>query len=174
MCLILDTNSLAATLNPKDLRHADFLPVYNWIVNGKGKIVYGGSQIKKEYKACQKYFRMLMNLEKRNKIVLLCDTAVDREQKILKDKKSHRDFNDSHLLAMVIVSGVRIVCTAESRAIPFLKDRNLYPAPIKKPKIYSKANNSTLLIDSNIARICMPCVEKKSIITFHKGDTKHA
>ncbi len=161
MCLILDANCLAATFNPEDSRHADFLPVCNWIVKGKGKIVYGGSQIQKEYKACQKYLHMLMNLEKRNKIVLLCDAAVDREQKVLKDKKSHRDFDDSHLLAMVIVSGVRIVCTAESRAIPFLKDRNLYPAHIKKPKIYSKAKNVTLLIDSNIAKICRSCVEKK-------------
>ncbi|MBN1601223.1 MAG: hypothetical protein JW915_06420 [Chitinispirillaceae bacterium] len=157
MCLIIDANALAATLNSDDAKHSIFLPLIKWIAKGKGKIVYGGSQIKKEYKACYKYLRMLKYLEQNGKIVFLPDDEVDKVQEDLKSRKTHRDFDDSHLLAMVIVSEVRIVCTLELRAIPFLKDKTLYPTQIKIPKIYSKASNKSLLVDDNIANICLPC-----------------
>ncbi len=45
MCIVIDTNAFHAVFNPISQKHGDFRPVLEWIVHGRGKIVYGGDQI---------------------------------------------------------------------------------------------------------------------------------
>ncbi len=49
MCIIIDANALPSVLK----REPELCPVFNWINEGKGKIVYGGTKYKEELKKCQ-------------------------------------------------------------------------------------------------------------------------
>jgi predicted nucleic acid-binding protein len=154
MCIIIDINVFADVFNKKSTFHIEFTPVQEWILKGKGKIVYGGSRYKKELRLAVKYFRLLVELEKINKTVKLDDSEVDKKEWEVAKTKKHRDFNDEHLVAMVLASGCRLVCTKDSSAMPFIKDHIFYTGAGKRPKIYSGKKNKDLLNDSNIAPIC--------------------
>jgi hypothetical protein len=156
MCVIIDTCTLSKVFNPEDALHPDFAPVLDWIVNGCGKIIFGGSKYRTELERANRYRKILGEFKRARKAVKLDDEIVDATQKKLEEKVVHRDFDDPHLVAMVIHSGCRIVCTCERRAIPFLRRPDLYPSPVKRPKIYTNPRNSTLLCSHNIAEICSP------------------
>jgi hypothetical protein len=48
MCIIIDADTLGLVFNPETKEHKKFKPVLEWINNGKGKIVYGGTKYEKE------------------------------------------------------------------------------------------------------------------------------
>jgi hypothetical protein len=60
MCIIIDANTFAAIFDPINKGHIDFKPVYDWIVFGRGKIVYGGKKYKSEVKNVSKYFGLFV------------------------------------------------------------------------------------------------------------------
>jgi len=155
MCIIIDTNALSAVFNPADRSHPEFEPVSNWILAGKGKIVYGGTKYTHELGKMGKYLPFFVELQKKNKLVRVDDVRVDGREKEIKKMKQHSGFNDEHLIAIVIESGCRLVCTEDKASLPFIKDPVFYPKNCKRPKIYSgKKQNKELLADCNIAPIC--------------------
>lgn len=159
MCLIIDTNTIPACFSKDDERHEDFLPVLKWVIEGKGAILYGGTKFKHEISLLRRYVGILGELKKVNKFIEINDVEVDRIQEEVIGKSSSSDFDDPHLVALVIRSGCKIVCTADKRAIPHLKNKDLYPRSNLRPKIYKSASNSDLLTDRNIVDACRPCVE---------------
>jgi predicted nucleic acid-binding protein len=154
MCIIIDTNVFGDVFNKESKSHLEFEPVINWILYGKGKIVYGGAKYKNELRRAKKYLKILVEFEKMNKVVRVDDEKIDDREKEIKKTNRHRDFNDEHIIAIVIVSGCVLVCTKDSSAVPFIKDPSFYPKSCKKPKIYSGKRNKNLLADCNIAPIC--------------------
>ena len=44
MCIIVDTNCFAPVFDRKSEKHNQFAPVLEWIISGKGKLIYGGSK----------------------------------------------------------------------------------------------------------------------------------
>lgn len=44
MAIIIDANCLARVFDKTNIEHDEFVPVFDWIVNGKGKLIYGGSK----------------------------------------------------------------------------------------------------------------------------------
>jgi predicted nucleic acid-binding protein len=161
MCIIIDTNVLADVFEKGSKFHSEFEPVYDWINDGKGKIVLGGSKYANELDRTRKYLKILGEFERKNKIVRVNNEKVDAREKEIEKKKRHTDFNDAHLIAIVIESGCMLVCTKDSASVPFIKDKAFYPKSCKKPKIYSGKRNKNLLVDCNIAPICKE-KEKKS------------
>ncbi len=79
---------------------------------------------------------------------------IDTREKEIKEKNRHRDFNDEHIIAIVIVSGCMLICTKDEKAFRFIKDPSFYPKHCKRPKIYLTKRNKNLLADCNIAPIC--------------------
>jgi predicted nucleic acid-binding protein len=154
MCIIIDTNVFGDIFNKESKLHDRFEPVLNWILHGKGKIVYGGTKYIAELGKTPKYQKLFNELQKKRKTVKVADDMVDHREKEIKKIKQHSDFNDAHLIAIVIESGCRLVCTKDSRAVPFIKDRVFYPKFSKRPKIYWGKHNEDLLTDCNIAPIC--------------------
>lgn len=154
MCIIIDTNALGDVFNKESLFHHEFEPVKNWILHGKGKIVYGGSKYKNELKSAGKYLKLLVEFSKMNKVVRINDEKVDERENEIKKNNRHCNFNDEHLIAIVIGSGCMLICTKDSSAVPFIKDSLYYPKSCKRPKIYSGKRNKNLLTDCNIAPIC--------------------
>lgn len=165
MCLILDTNAFGLFFESTNKQHDDFKPALDWVVRGKGKLVYGGNKYKEEMKTASKYLRFFSNLERAGKLVKLDDDRVNLAQYNVESLETCKDFDDPHLIAIVLESNCRIVCTKDSRAMPYLKNQKFFSGAVKKPKIYSSKKNANLLVDQNISEICRPCVKlsKKKI-----------
>jgi predicted nucleic acid-binding protein len=157
MCIVLDTCAFSPVFNSTDKRHKEYMPVLNWVVCGKGKLVYGGKQYKDELRRSPKYFKLFANLERAGKLVQLCDKNVDEWQKMVRDIEPNKDFDDPHLIAIILESKCKLICTDDKRAIPYLTDLRFYINNVKRPKIYKSSKNTSLLNDRYIADICKPC-----------------
>ena len=68
MCIIVDSNTLAAVLNPTDSEHRQFKPVLDHINSGKSKMIFGGSRFEGEVRKLPKYIKILAEMRKANKI----------------------------------------------------------------------------------------------------------
>jgi hypothetical protein len=156
MCIVIDANTFAPVFDTRNQRHDEFKPVHDWIFVGKGKIVYGGTKYKEELRRAARYLKIFIELQKARKVVEVNDQDVDAKQAELEELITHKDFDDPHLIAIVIVSGVKLICSDDARAYPFIKDNTLYPRNIDRPRIYSRSSNQDLLTDANIADICKP------------------
>ena len=156
MCIVIDINFLSPLFNATDNEHNEFKPLLEWIIFGKGKLVYGGKKYKEELRETKKYFGLLIQLKKAGKIVEVDDEKVDQHQIKLSETEKHPDFDDPHLIAIIIVSGCKLICSLDKRAYVFIKNKDLYPAHFEKPKIYKGKSNAKLLSDKNIAAVCHP------------------
>lgn len=171
MCIVIDTNTWASVLDTASADHLAFKPVHDWIFGegGKGKIIYGGSTYINE--TPPKYRKLLKYFTDMGKAKGVSSDAVDFHETALKQKIQHPDFDDPHIVAIIIVSKCKLICTNEKRAIPFFKDKKgvLYPKRFHKPKIYHAALNRDLLIDKNMAAICLPAIKlnksKSKVVT---------
>ena len=153
MCAIIDNCAFSQVFNEADKNHKKFKPVNDWIVSGSGKFVYGGTKYIEQLKQGRRA-RLVAELSRRGKVVRLPTEEVDAVAAKLKEKVPDRDFDDEHIVAIAIVSKCRIVCTGDKRSHPYIKRRDLYPKPMKPPKIYQSARNSELCCPQNIAKIC--------------------
>lgn len=153
MCIVIDINTLHLVFTGAE---TDFTPVRDWIIHDKGKVVIGGSKFSAELLRAGKYLKIFGELKKRRKLV-----SIDNEKVNLKEEEIKHNVpakcNDAHIIAIISVSGCKLVCSVDSSSYPFLKQRNLYPTG-GVPKIYSRKGNSDLLNDQNIADCCKPTV----------------
>jgi hypothetical protein len=155
--MVLDTCAFGPFFNRDNKDHADFHPAFDWVISKKGKLVYGGTKYMNELKAAKKFISLFAQLERAGKLVILNREEVDATQDLVEEMESSPDFDDPHLIAIVIVSKCRIVCTRDARAIPFLKERKFYKGRMKRPLIYTSRTNAPLLCDRFIAEVCQPC-----------------
>lgn len=151
MCIIIDTNSLSYVFNKENNRHSEFEPVLNWIMFGKGKIVYGGTTYEKELAKATSFLKLFVELSRNNKVIIVDKKKVDQKEKGLIPHVKNRDFDDPHIVAIVIISGVHLVCTGDKRAIPFITNRIFYTKG-KPPKVYSSSKCKNLLCNKNIPK----------------------
>jgi predicted nucleic acid-binding protein len=161
MCIIIDTNTWAEVFDASAKEHNEFKPVLDWIAgeNGIGRIVCGGTTYRNEIP--KKYLRLFKLYNDRRKTIMVNDEDVDAKEAELKAILEHRDFDDPHIVALVFVSGCRLVCTQDDRAIPFITGKHqeakkFYPKRFIKPKIYRSSKNADLLIEKNIPKQYLP------------------
>lgn len=150
MCIIIDACTIPLVFNNDD---PDFSPVYDWLFNGSGKMVFGGSIYSKELSKLGRYIGLIQELSRINKVVVVNKGSVDICEKRIKKIEPKRDFDDSHIVAIVEESGCRIVCTKDARSDKYLKDKRFYDKS-KKPSIYRSKKHSKLLSCKNIVAIC--------------------
>jgi hypothetical protein len=153
--VILDVNSLPAIFDRSNAKHSEFKPVYDSIMTGLGIVVFGGATYLTELKAMPRYLVLLAQLEKKRKVLKVNDAAVDVEEKRVAALCTDVDFDDPHLVAIVIVGRCRLVCTCDRRAVPYLKMAAFYPLPRDRPKVYSGARNAGLLNDRRLVQKCL-------------------
>lgn len=123
MCLIIDACCIANVFDVTNKNHGDFSPVYSWVCKGPGKIIYGGNKYKEELKQCKRYLPILVELSRQGRVVLLDDEAVNTEEELVKQRETDPDFDDPHLIAIVIISKCRVICTNDRRAHKFIKKK---------------------------------------------------
>jgi len=157
MCIIVDTNTFSSVFDKTSLNHSEFAPVLEWVIEGEGKIVFGGTKYKAELKEAKKFLRFIGQLNRSRKVVQLEDSQIDAYQIILEAKETHKDFDDPHLVAISYISKCRLICSLDKRAYPFLSRKDFYPNNSPRPSIYSSKKNAVLLCRKYIAEICKPC-----------------
>jgi len=155
MCLVIDTNCLANVFEEKAKNHIRFAPVLNWIRNGRGRMIYGGTKYNSELGRATKVLGIVSELSKQRRTIKLPNDAVDPIANALKEQFPDPEFNDEHLAALVIVSRCCVVCTEDNVAISYLKRPNMFPAGMSRPKIYrGRKNHKDLCCDDHIVPIC--------------------
>ena len=175
MCVIIDKNTFGSVFSKESENHDDFEPIYRWISEGFGKIVYGGSEYKRELNQSTTYLRIFRRFNDARRVVKISDEDVDEtakkiskelEEKIKPIISKHdfeNKFNDPHIVSIAIVSKCGIVCTKDKGLSDFLKMSRFYPQGIAIPKIYRNKSNRNMLNDNNIAEICKPCVKLRKV-----------
>lgn len=162
MCIVIDINTFHAVFNTESDSHKLYQPVMQWVISGKGKIVCGGSGYFRELAKLKKFTRLFNQLKTAGKVVFADDVKIDAKEAELKLLCDDNDFDDPHIVALLIVSGCRLICTEDSRSYPYLKKKEWFPKGAVLPKIYcakSTKRAGKLLADKNIAEICLPCIK---------------
>ncbi|MCC6631638.1 MAG: hypothetical protein IT482_06180 [Gammaproteobacteria bacterium] len=154
MCVIVDSCSLAKVFDTGNAEHANFAPVREWVMNGRGKVVFGGTKFKDELKRASRYMALLVELGRQRKTVSIPDADVDRHEGQVNAIYNHKGFNDSHLAAIVRASKCRLICTCDTAAVPHLKRTDIYAGVCGKPKFYLKLRNRDLLNRRELAGPC--------------------
>ena len=164
MCVIVDTNCFASVFDSTSARHSEFSPILDWIINGKGKLIYGGSKYIQELEKSKKYLKIFSLLNSKAKKVVVVDRQkVDEEQSRIENLVIDPDFDDPHLPAIVIVAKCEIICTEDTRSVRFITDGRLYPKGVSIPKYYTSRRNTDLLCDKYINKRYKPltkCAKK--------------
>jgi len=121
-------------------------------------MVYGGSTYLKELRGMKKYLRLINILKSACKIIDCSDKMqkIDEKERFLTQQIDNPDFDDPHIVAILIVSGCKLVCSDDKRAYPYFTNSTWYDSARYVPKIYSHFKNNDLLCDKNIAEICKP------------------
>lgn len=155
MCIVIDVNVLPNVFQSTNADHQEFKYIKDWIINGKGKLVYGGTDFINEIPV--KFRRIINQLKIANKVVLANGKDVDNYTKEVKKIIQHRDFDDPHLVALLKITGCKLIASNDIRAYPYFRHQVFFGVSRNRPKIYSGSGNRNLLVDNNIADICKPC-----------------
>jgi hypothetical protein len=156
MCLIIDINALAPVFDSKNTLHNEFEPVKSWILEGRGKVVYGGSKYLAELSKT-KYLGLFLQLRKAEKACYVENKLVDEAENDISAEISSKDFDDQHLVALLLVSRCKLICSLDKRAYPYFTNSKFFKPTTNRPKIYRQKSNSDLLCPQNMAEICLPC-----------------
>jgi hypothetical protein len=157
MCIVIDLNRIPSVLNPDASDHSEFKPILDWIDRRNARIVYGGKKYKTELLRMPKYFGVLLERKKAGQVYEADDGSVDAVEEQIKEKTQGTHFNDQAIVAIVIVSNCRFICSGDKKSHPFFKSRSLYPAHVKCPIIYSNGKHKALLNHRHVAGKCGPC-----------------
>lgn len=155
MCLVIDTCCLAMVFDGRNKKHASFIPVLDWI-NGNGYMIYGGTKYNEELRTAYKYLPFVTELSRKHRTIQVSTKRVDKIAAQLKARIPDPEFNDEHLVALVIASRCCVVCTIDNVAISYLKRTDLFrPTGLGRPRIYKgDRRHGDLCCNRNIAGIC--------------------
>ena len=155
MCMIFDTNTISCIFSVNNKKHDDFKPVLRWLIYDKAKINLGGRLLTEELAGnnLHHFIPLINELARLNKIHYINNVQVNLKEQEIKDNNSSQDFDDSHIIALAIVSKAKIICSDDSRSFKFIRKIKEYDNRSDIPKIYTTighAPHTELLCDSNI------------------------
>ncbi len=157
MCLVIDANCFALVFNSNTKEHGKFVPVLNWITEGRGRMIYGGTKYNTELEQLNWMLGIVAELSRRRRTIQIPNETVDPIATALKAKFPEAHFDDEHIAALVIASRCCVVCTNDNPAISYLKRVDVfsdYPG-VERPKIYrGHKNHRALCCDAHVVRIC--------------------
>ena len=160
--VILDTNCFSHVFNRNDKRHPDFSDFMDWLCSGPGYLVYGGSKYLEELSSAKHYLKIFQLLNQYNKAVAYDNISIDKEMDRIIKMVDNPKFDDPHLAAIVIITKSLVICTGDTRSIPFLSRKDIYNGKVKCPKFYTGASCSSLLKTSYIGK--QRKLNKKSVL----------
>lgn len=156
MAIIIDANCIANVFSKKSAKHTEFKPVLDWILLGKGLMIYGGTHYKKELKKTAKYLPIIRLLKEVGKAIEGCNANIDEYQQKVEELRDDLDFDDPHLPAIVVVTKCKIICSEDIRSIPHVQNSKYYPNGFTTPVYYTSIKNINLLTDNYVDRSLKP------------------
>jgi hypothetical protein len=153
MCVVIDPGALSKVFDSSNLEHIQFKPVKDWVLDGNGSVVFGGTKYIEEL-GPGRYRALFLELKKIDRAVTTNTAAVDDRASYLKTLVADEDFDDEHLVAIVGVTGCCVICTADDRFLPYLRRKDLYPPGIKVPFLYQNLHHKGHCCERRIAAIC--------------------
>jgi hypothetical protein len=156
MCLVIDTCCLSKVFDRTNQEHPPFAPVLDWITIGNGKMIYGGTKYNAELAKARRFLGIVAELERGHRAICISEAQVDELASAAKREVPDSNFNDEHLVALVIASRCHIVCTDDTVAMPYLKRPEFYRAHgLRKPRIYCYRERERLIHDEHIVGTCL-------------------
>lgn len=145
MCIIVDANRLGVLLSRRT--NEDVKPIHDWLDDRQGMIIYStGGEFENDVSEGAR--RALAELVKSGKARFINRRRLESKVKLLTAYANYRS-NDPHVLALAIVSGARLLYTADQALRDDFKKGKWMNGEfiIQKPrgKLYSSKNNSNLL-----------------------------
>lgn len=157
MCIVIDVNKIPSVFNPNTNDHLEFQPILDCVRTHGAKIVYGGTKYKNELLKMPNYYGILVEMKKAGQVHEADEKTVNAIQQQIDKKTQHTHFNDQAIVAIVIVSNCRFICSSDQAAYPFFKSKSLYPPHFKLPVIYTRVAHKKLLNNRHIIGKCGPC-----------------
>lgn len=154
MCIVVDPPLFLAMFKADNPDHLKYLPVRQWVDRGLGKFVIGGSMYQKELHGVRSIIHLLHEYERKGRVVKNAEATVDAEVAAVRAIEPTQDFDDPHLVALIRVTGCRLICVNDPRSHKFLRDSRFYVKLKDRPKLYTRAKNNVLLCNSNIGPCC--------------------
>lgn len=154
MCIIADPPTFIPIFKNTDPEYEKFSAVREWVQNGRGKFIMGGTTYQNELFAVRSILKILTELERRGKVKRTDTMTVDSEEAIVKELEPTQDFDDPHLVALVRASGCKVICIRDPRSHRFLRMAKFYKSKKDRPKLYTREKNINLLCNNNIAPCC--------------------
>lgn len=164
MPIIVDTNCFANVFSRNSARHNDFKPVLDWILYGKGLLVYGGTQYKNELKKANKYLAIFRFLKESGKVINGDDSKIDEIQSQIEKKNTDERFNDIHLVAISINTKCILICSEDTTSIKYVTNKKYFPKNTNKPVYYTSVSNKNLLCDNYVDDSLKPLYKIKKKI----------
>lgn len=154
MCMVIDANTIPCVFSKDNQTHSDFQPLLRWLLYGKAKMSLGGKLFTKEIMEKQSsYVPFLMELKKVNKIHFINNEQIVAKEDEIKKIETSSDFDDSHIIALLIISRAKILCSNDARLFKFVKKIRKYDSSAEAPRIYTTIKHEPhkeLLCDDNI------------------------
>lgn len=144
--VVIDTDSLSRVLDEKNREHNEYVPLYRSIIEQKQTIIiYGGTKYNGELKRANKFLKLFSEFRKTGMAKDIDDQSVDKEEKRIIKKADDSNFNDHHIVAIVIIGRCNIICSKDSNSHEHYKNGRYYPSHFTKPKIYNGLSSSDIL-----------------------------
>jgi predicted nucleic acid-binding protein len=160
MCIVVDTNVFQRVFDTTNAEHANYKEVRNWIYNGKGKIVFGGTTYFKENIANSRRNRNVIAILKGfNKVHEADAKKVDEHEIRIKGLIKNSDFDDPHIAAIICTCGCKLIATWDKASVKYLKMSKIYKGYSDIPRFYLSNRNKNLLVDASIAECCKPVIK---------------
>jgi hypothetical protein len=147
--------------------YSDFQPVRDWIENNNCKIIYGGTDYKNHLNNHKRFLGHLTEQDRKGKTKHLNDDEVDRVTDTLKGNYTRADFDDHHIVAIVLISRCKIVCSLDIGLKNLIDEcygsgrttikRQLRIGDLRKPKIYRGRGSASTLRRRTSSDNCGPC-----------------
>jgi len=164
MAIIIDANCIPCVFSPSNSFHAEFKPVYDWIMEGEGVIVIGGKKYKNELGKISSYLRIFNELKKIGKVVNGNDLSIDEYERAVISNHSQRLFNDEHLVAMVVETKCMLICSNDLSSIKYVQDKTFYPTGFPFcPAYYTGKRNKNLLNRRYVHHTLISRLNKKNM-----------
>jgi len=135
MLLVIDTNVIHKVFKV----FPDYQPVFQSLINGKGIWVYGGDTYRRELRNCiNRFLGIIKELRNKHKIddSQKYDEEINNKEKELKEIEPSKDFDDAHLISIIIIRHCEILCSDDKKCDKFINDIRFYPKSTMRPSIY--------------------------------------
>lgn len=136
MCVILDTNTFGKFKNPTD---EDMKPVWKWLDNRNGKIVYANTRKFEDEWERGGMSHLRDQMMRAGQLKLVSEGVQEKADELEAEIIS----NDAHIIALALVAGVKVLVSypeGDRDLFTDFKSRNLV-----REKVYTRKQNAHLL-----------------------------